>query len=184
MSRSDCPASSFKALAPGFFAVMHWKGLRISSSDGNDSKRRSFVEPQSNFRYSEQLPRPSLSNTHLPPPRRSESAPRSPLQAEPEHTDRPQSNCGPHDGSENIITKTPSPGAGLSATDGSNVRRNRFSFFRLRHASDPQLSKSYAKAEEDIPPVPSLPPRWSTPLIPLVSLFCSPRDRWLICASV
>ena len=141
---------------------MHWKGLRISSSDGNDSKRRSIVEPQSNFRYSEQLPRPTLSTTHLPP-RRSESAPRSPPQAEPEQTDRPQSNCDPHDGAENIITKTQSPGAGLSATDGSNVRRNRFSFFRLRHASDPQLSKSYAKAEEDIPPVPSLPPRWSNP---------------------
>ncbi|PLB39503.1 Arf family guanine nucleotide exchange factor SYT1 [Aspergillus candidus] len=136
---------------------MHWKGLRISSSDGNDSKRRSIVEPQSNFRYSEHLPRPTLSTTHLPS-RRSESASRSPPQAEPEHTDRPQSNSDPHDGSENIITKTQSPGAGLSATDGSNVRRNRFSFFRLRHASDPQLSKSYAKAEEDIPPVPSLPP--------------------------
>ncbi|KAJ5502939.1 SEC7-like alpha orthogonal bundle [Penicillium fimorum] len=38
------------------------------------------------------------------------------------------------------------------------LRHKRFSFMRLRHASDPQLSKSYVKAGQNTPPVPSLPP--------------------------
>lgn len=46
--------------------------------------------------------------------------------------------------------------AGPSTGDTPSLRRNRFSFMRLRHASDPQLSRSYAKAEET-PPIPSLP---------------------------
>lgn len=48
-----------------------------------------------------------------------------------------------------------SPGEALSGS----LRRSRFSFMKLRHASDPQLSKSYAKAEPKPPPVPAIPPR-------------------------
>ncbi|KAJ5750820.1 hypothetical protein N7533_007848 [Penicillium manginii] len=48
--------------------------------------------------------------------------------------------------------------AGSSSAETSSLRRNRFSFMRLRHASDPQLSKSYTKAQQEAPPVPSLPP--------------------------
>lgn len=50
-----------------------------------------------------------------------------------------------------------SPGEALSGS----LRRSRFSFMKLRHASDPQLSKSYAKAEPKPPPVPAIPPRKS-----------------------
>lgn len=46
-----------------------------------------------------------------------------------------------------------SPGEALSGS----LRRSRFSFMKLRHASDPQLSKSYAKAEPKPPPVPAIP---------------------------
>ncbi|EAW06379.1 Arf family guanine nucleotide exchange factor SYT1 [Aspergillus clavatus NRRL 1] len=145
---------------------MHWKGLRLGAFDSNDSKRRSFVEPQALSRRSEHLPRPTLSTTNLTS-RHSESAPRSPLLTGPEHED----DHGPedHDAGNNetprssqtpigsIHSKKNHFGAALVPDEGSHWRRNRFSFMRLRHASDPQLSKSYAKGE-DVPPVPPLPP--------------------------
>lgn len=139
---------------------MYWKGLRIGTSDGNDPKRRSLVEPQSVSRHSEQIPRPTLSTTNLAP-RRSESAPRSPPLTGPDDADHDTDNAGAELAGTHSHTpsgKIHNTGTNLSVNDGSNWRFNRFSFMRLRHASDPQLSKSYAKAEEDVPPVPSLPP--------------------------
>ncbi|PLB47146.1 hypothetical protein P170DRAFT_235286 [Aspergillus steynii IBT 23096] len=137
---------------------MHWKGLRIGTSDAND-KKRTLLEPQSLSRHSEQLPRPTLSTSNLAP-RRSESAPRSPSLVGPDTDDNPDNDgsqlaaCRSH----NLPAPTPRVRTGLTPGDNSSWRRNRFSFMRLRHASDPQLSQSYAQGEEDVPPVPSLPP--------------------------
>ncbi|PWY70497.1 hypothetical protein BO70DRAFT_139342 [Aspergillus heteromorphus CBS 117.55] len=144
---------------------MHWK-LRIGTSDSEAKRRSMLLEPHPQSRHSEQIPRPNLSTTALPP-RHSESAPRSPSLAGPEegeHTDYVAD-----DNNHNRLTQSRSraddsstrsryPGNALTPGSGPNWRMNRFSFMRLRHASDPQLSKSYAKAAKDIPPVPSLPP--------------------------
>ncbi|KAJ5663458.1 hypothetical protein N7507_004189 [Penicillium longicatenatum] len=128
---------------------MHWKGLRLVA---DSSKRQSTIEPQSQSRRSEHLPRPS------PPvsdPRLSESTARGPGLPPIDGTD--DSRLG-------VPTDVPDHGAesdfaGPSSADTPSLRRNRFSFMRLRHASDPQLSKSYAKAgQQEAPPVPSLPP--------------------------
>jgi hypothetical protein len=122
---------------------MHWKGLRLVA-DGS-SKRQSTIEGQS--RRSEHLPRPVPPATE---PRLSESIPRSPALDTP----GPQSQ-GLKAPEENGVAQ--SDFAGPSSGDTPSLRRNRFSFMRLRHASDPQLSKSYTKAGQDTPPVPSLP---------------------------
>ncbi|PYI23582.1 guanyl-nucleotide exchange factor [Aspergillus violaceofuscus CBS 115571] len=143
---------------------MHWKGLRIGSSDSNEAKRRSYLfEPNAQSRHSEQIPRPTLSTTALNP-RRSESAPRSPSLAGPEFDEQANEGQG-NNGLTGTRSRTddasPRPrntGHPLLPGSGPNWRINRFSFMRLRHASDPQLSKSYAKGEKDIPPVPELPP--------------------------
>lgn len=70
-----------------------------------------------------------------------------------------------------------------------SLRRNRFSMLRFRHASDPQLSSSYAQADPDAPPVPPLPPRkFYLPVAlpgfpplrgvtPLLTVFSSPNDH-------
>lgn len=123
-------------------------------------------------RHSEQLPRPSLSASNLVP-RHSESAPRSPRLTGPDGDDEDDDDDanGENGASrlavpgEHTDNNIPSPGAGDPPTSGEtlggSLRRNRFSFMRLRHASDPQLSKSYAKAEQKPPPVPAIPPRKS-----------------------
>ncbi|OQE41887.1 hypothetical protein PENCOP_c004G04697 [Penicillium coprophilum] len=121
---------------------MHWKGLRLVAD-----KRQSTIEPGQS-RRSEHLPRP------YPPaePRLSESIPRSELSDSPV-------NPGlqvPDDNGSNGVTQPDF--AGSPEGDRPNLRHKRFSFMRLRHASDPQLSKSYVKAGQDTPPVPSLPP--------------------------
>lgn len=129
---------------------MHWKGLRLvaDGKDGN-GKRQSTIETQS--RRSEHLPRPSPPATE---PRLSESIPRSPGFSA-SHAHLPSLHV-PEEGSNDGVAQTDL--AGPSAGDTPSLRRNRFSFMRLRHASDPQLSKSYVKAgQQDTPPVPSLP---------------------------
>ncbi|GIC85044.1 Arf family guanine nucleotide exchange factor SYT1 [Aspergillus udagawae] len=146
---------------------MHWKGLRLGALDSNDSKRRSVVEPQPLSRHSEQLPRPTLSTSNLAS-RHSESAPRSPLLAGPDHddeNDHDDHETGDDDNkhlsegpADTIRSRKGNVGAALVPDDASTWRRNRFSFMKLRHASDPQLSRSYAKGEEGTPPVPPLPP--------------------------
>ncbi|KAJ5103101.1 hypothetical protein N7532_003630 [Penicillium argentinense] len=142
---------------------MHWKGLRLVAD--SSSKRQSTIDPHAHLqpqaRRSEHLPRPSPPATE---PRYSESTPRSPgLVPSSENPEL----AGPSNAARGLqlpgeqgpaldhrVARTDFAG---SAGDTPSLRRNRFSFMRLRHASDPQLSKSYAKAEE-APPVPSLPP--------------------------
>ncbi|KAJ5730596.1 uncharacterized protein N7483_005104 [Penicillium malachiteum] len=129
---------------------MHWKGLRLVA-DGS-SKRHSTLEPHSQSRRSEQLSRP------LPPvaePRLSESTPRGPDHSTQNAADESRLDV-PGDLPDHGMNH--SNIAGPSSGETPSLRRNRFSFMRLRHASDPQLSKSYAQAQQDAPPVPSLPP--------------------------
>lgn len=125
---------------------MHWKGLRLVG----DSKKQT-VEPQGQSRRSEHLPRPYPPATE---PRLSESIPRS-SHLSSSHAHLPGLQVPEEKGSNDGV---PQPDfAGPSSGDTPSLRRNRFSFMRLRHASDPQLSKSYVKAGQDTPPVPSLP---------------------------
>lgn len=131
---------------------MHWKGLRLVA-DGN-SKRQSTIDPQAQGRRSEHLPRP---NPLVTEPRLSESSPRGLASSPQDGTDESRLE---------MLDEFPDHGvaqpdfAGPSSGDTPSLRRNRFSFMRLRHASDPQLSKSYAKAQQETPPVPSLPRKW------------------------
>ncbi|CAG8884720.1 unnamed protein product [Penicillium nalgiovense] len=122
---------------------MHWKGLRLVA----DGKRQSTIEPQGQSRRSEHLPRP------CPPtqPRLSESIPRAlgPSESVNPGLQAPDDNSSNHGVAQDF--------AGPSS-DRSSLRHKRFSFMRLRHASDPQLSKSYVKAGQETPAVPSLPP--------------------------
>ncbi|KAL1861002.1 hypothetical protein Plec18170_001517 [Paecilomyces lecythidis] len=131
---------------------MYWKALRLGA-DANDSKRLSTINQNAQSRHSEHIPRPNLSTSELPP-RHSESIPRGPQESE----------------SNELRPVTPDPGNknGHNTVDGEKVplspaatqapRRNRFSLMRFRHASDPQLSASYTRAGEDVPPVPPMPP--------------------------
>lgn len=128
---------------------MHWKGLRLVA---DSSKRQSTIEPQSQSRRSEHLPRPS---PLVSDPRLSESTARGPGLLPID---------GTNDSRLGVPTDIPDHGVaesdftGPSSGDTPSLRRNRFSFMRLRHASDPQLSKSYAKAgQQQAPPMPSLP---------------------------
>lgn len=136
---------------------MHWKGRR-RGADGS-SKRHSTLEPLTQARRSEQLPRPPPPTAE---PRYSESIPRSEeLGNWPEGTadgPGPTVNASTEGSPVHGIARTDFAGP---STDTPSARRNRFSFMRLRHASDPQLSKTYAKgAQADAPPMPSLPRKW------------------------
>lgn len=136
---------------------MHWKGLRLVA-DGS-SKRQSTVEPQAQARRSEHLPRPSPPATE---PRLSESLPRSQGLTPPdEHGESARGLVVPRETDGHDVARADF--AGPSSLDTPSMRRNRFSFMRLRHASDPQLSKSYAKAQDEAPPVPSLPRKSERP---------------------
>ncbi|KAJ5234702.1 uncharacterized protein N7469_003870 [Penicillium citrinum] len=131
---------------------MHWKGLRLVAD--SSSKRQSTIDPQAHAqspsRRSEHLPRPD------PPtidPRYSESSPRlpglSPPSEQAEFDGQPDATRG---------LEIPAEQGGASCSGSHRfrgMRRNRFSFMRLRHASDPQLSKSYAKSQKEAPPVPT-----------------------------
>ncbi|KAL2872588.1 Arf family guanine nucleotide exchange factor SYT1 [Aspergillus lucknowensis] len=136
---------------------MHWKGLRLGAFHDNESKRQ-WTEPQLQARHSEQLPRITQSTTNLAP-RNSEASPRSPTAAGPDG-ELGESGVGNKNAlpAVNAPLKSIIPNALHSSRDNSNWRRNRFSLMRLRHASDPQLSKSYAKGETVAPPVPDIPP--------------------------
>ncbi|KAJ5677592.1 uncharacterized protein N7477_003225 [Penicillium maclennaniae] len=134
---------------------MHWKGLRLVA-DGS-SKRQSTIEPPTQARRSEHLPRPSPPETE---PRHSEALSRSPgLDMPVDVRDAKRGvDALAESGPDHGVAPTDFAGessSGLSA-DTPSLRRNRFSFMRLRHASDPQLSKSYAKAARDTPPAPTI----------------------------
>lgn len=165
---------------------MHWRGLRILF-DGNDSKRQP-VDAAPKSRHGEGLPdsppditpadttapaetiAPTTSNISVPrlpflSSRHSESSPRLPRLTDPEEEKR-------FSAPENVAqNRTASSEASSSrpSMDLLGPRRNRFSIWRHRHASDPQLATSYERAEEKVPPVPPLPPRKAIPL--LVQLF-------------
>lgn len=135
---------------------MHWKGLRLVA-DGS-SKRQGPIEPP-HGRRSEHLPRPSPPDTE---PRLSESNARS--AGLPQHDGSPDSSSRldlPATGDDDH-TEDHSGAASPSHGNPPSMRRHRFSFMRFRHASDPQLSKSYSQAEQDAPPVPSLPRKWDS----------------------
>lgn len=142
---------------------MHWKGLRISVFDGSDSKRQTVVEAPPPSRHSEHLPRATLQTTQIQS-RRSESAPRSPRLTEHDEEKRLSAPEGGAHHRSDDVTNSETSNFSHTSTETPSLRRNRFSFRRLRHASDPQLGASYGKnEEEDVPPVPPMPPRKSTP---------------------
>ncbi|KAJ5988368.1 hypothetical protein N7481_003578 [Penicillium waksmanii] len=132
---------------------MHWKGLRLVAD--SSSKRQSTIDPQAyaqpQSRRSEHLPRPSPPSTE---PRYSESTPRLPGLSPPNEQAEFES---PSDAARGAPDPWRAGGVYRMAM-AMRLRRKRFSFMRLRHASDPQLSKSYTKAQQEAPPVPSLPP--------------------------
>ncbi|KAL1999456.1 hypothetical protein VTN02DRAFT_4491 [Thermoascus thermophilus] len=134
---------------------MHWRGLRLGAVDGNEpNKRRSVIEPDAHARLSEHVPRPRPA-TGEPPSRRSESATRSPVGMGSLRPTTPEerSRDGPPGTAETGKAETPT-----SPVSRQMSLRNRFSMMRFRYASDPQLSTSYAQADEEAPPVPPLPP--------------------------
>ncbi|KAL5003388.1 hypothetical protein BDV10DRAFT_45016 [Aspergillus recurvatus] len=133
---------------------MHWKGLRLGALYDSESRRNS-AEPQS--RHSEQLARSTLSATNLPP-RISESSARSPNFTGPDDDKGEWEDKNGTLAAGNTSLKSKVPNALYASRDALNRSGNRFSLMRLRHASDPQLSKSYAKAEAEVPPVPNIPP--------------------------
>ncbi|KAL3467172.1 hypothetical protein BJX64DRAFT_191941 [Aspergillus heterothallicus] len=137
---------------------MHWKGLRLGALYDSESKRH-LADPQLQSRHSEQLSRPTQSTSNLAP-RNSESSPRSPSPAgdEEDHGEGGGIKGGIFAGNTSLKSKIPN--ALHASRDNLHLRGNRFSLMRLRHASDPQLSKSYAKGEADAqaPPVPNIPP--------------------------
>ncbi|OJJ50550.1 hypothetical protein ASPZODRAFT_206583 [Penicilliopsis zonata CBS 506.65] len=155
---------------------MHWK-LRLGAFDGSESKRHPrLVEAQPHARHSEHLPRPAPSSSSQLALRHSESAPRSPILGD-DGDDGDYNGGGGGSGGENKATvRLAVPGSRdgsvletvtsaqqrrprNAVADTPSLRRNRFSFMKLRHASDPQLSASYARAEQAAPPpVPALPP--------------------------
>ena len=142
---------------------MHWKGLRIFFDGNNESSKK--PSPINSVHHGEKLPDVIDTDNSRPPSRlpflsfrHSESIPRLPPFADPEEERR----LG--NGSDDQRPPGRSSSSRLSA-DWQTVRRNRFSFWRHRHASDPQLATSYEKGEANsVPPVPPLPPRKITPL--------------------
>ncbi|KAL5332905.1 hypothetical protein BJX70DRAFT_89388 [Aspergillus crustosus] len=135
---------------------MHWKGLRLGAFHDNESKRH-LAEPQLQSRHSEQLARPTLSTSNLAP-RNSESSPRSPTPTGLDDNEGAEPGEGNNGASTTGSTALKARFPNTLHRDTSNWRGSRFSLMRLRHASDPQLSKSYARGEPKTPPVPSIPP--------------------------
>ncbi|KAI9370581.1 hypothetical protein BJX61DRAFT_86181 [Aspergillus egyptiacus] len=141
---------------------MHWKGLRLGALHDSES-RRNLAEPQLQSRHSEQLARSTLSATNLP--RYSESSTRLPTPAGDEDHHDDDDGKGAQDQQNNGTMRAVSaplkaiiPQALQPCRDNQTWLGNRFSLMKLRHASDPQLSKSYAEGEGEAPPVPEMPP--------------------------
>lgn len=142
---------------------MHWNRLRLAAAEGHDlnnhhSKRHSSLFPLFS-RHSEHVPRPSASATNLEC-RHSESGPR------PDHLDAPELDgrraSQPNNNDGHITENSAGSSVLRVSTDASRAGKRRpFSLLRSRHASDPQLSASYASTDPDAPPVPPLnmPPR-------------------------
>ena len=144
---------------------MHWNRLRLAAAEGHDlsnhqSKRHSSFLPIFS-RHSEHVPRPSASTTNIET-RHSESGPR-PDRVDAPELDGPQVSQ-PNNNDERLTEDTAGTTAPRSSAEASRAGKRRpFSMLRSRHASDPQLSVTYASSDPDAPPVPPLnmPPRKS-----------------------
>lgn len=165
---------------------MHWKGLRLTATDGsnNGSKRYSAIFPSSAFRHSEHGPRPSTPSATQLARRQSDSGPCSRIDEAESDAVQPTTAERPDEPTENANATPPE----TPTERRQSLRRSRFNMLRFRHASDPQLSSSYAQADPDAPPVPPLPPRKfyptsclsgvSTPLLgvtPLLTVLFQPQ---------
>ena len=141
---------------------MPWKALRLSpfnSSDSNGSKKSNAILSGTRARHSEHVPRPILPASQLAR-RRSDSGPRPQILTESDGLQPVALDSDP--------TETPGEAAstGKIETSTSMERRqsvlmNKFSMLRFRHASDPQLSTTFAQGDGKTPPLPPMPPRKS-----------------------
>ncbi|ERF77247.1 hypothetical protein EPUS_05816 [Endocarpon pusillum Z07020] len=131
---------------------MPWKGLRSHAAGGIMSGRHSFLEQQ---------------DTHFPEGHETVSSSEPIAQQTDTTDDRPISQPSSDSISENpiqIAQATPSdvdqtrenvPQRTRNGNAATVPRSHRFSLLRLRHASDPQLSKSYnTSASSQTPPLP------------------------------
>jgi hypothetical protein len=153
---------------------MPWKSLRPTPNDGSVSKRYSTLFTTSDSSHSQQKSRPSLSRS--PAARRqSDNGPR-PILEESDHSTSTIAHLdhqGKHfNGTSETVPDTTTPS---SLESSQPARRNRFSMLRIRHASDPQLSASYARSAPNSPAVPPLPPRKSSTW--LLSFFQRSGDQ-------
>ena len=132
--------------------IMPWKGLRSHTAGGRRSRRHSFLEkkdtqfPEGHERVSSSGPIAQQTDTtdHRPISQlSSESISGNPIQiaqATPSDVDQTRENVPQTTRNGNAVTVP---------------RSYRFSLLRLRHASDPQLSRSYnTSAPSQTPPVP------------------------------
>ncbi|CRG90546.1 Protein transport protein sec73 [Talaromyces islandicus] len=135
---------------------MHWNRPRLAPPDTNSNglKRYSFMLPTNAARHSEHAPRPSVSPA-AGDRRQSESGPR-PQRRDSHLDDGSMDETEPykHDNANGYNSTVQAFAAGPTPT----AKRNRFSVLRFRHASDPQLSATFARNEPDVPPVPEMPP--------------------------
>ena len=131
---------------------MHWKGLRPSAAGGRKSRRHSFFErnPQAldgqHGAKPEDMIAQAASNTESQVISRQSSRSASPRRSLP----TPQAPDSGH-------TVEDIPQRLRNGNAATIPRSHRFSLLKFRHASDPQLSRSYvATAPGSTPPVPVL----------------------------
>ena len=147
---------------------MPWKGLRPDPAGGRRSRRQSFLDEGGPSALDN-----NLRSDHVDP--KSQSLEASKLQS----TSRPSSrNTSP--GPASIAQATTNTDYNrsdmpqqLKRKDTAKIpKSHRFSLLRFRHASDPQLSRSYATSATTLtPPMPNPPSECSmlyTPKILLV----------------
>jgi hypothetical protein len=140
---------------------MPWKSLRPNPNDGSMSKRHSTLFTTSHFRHSEQNARPQPPRSPLSR-RQSDNGPRPHMEASG-HSSPLIGGADDHGRSLNATNESTPDTTTLSSMGSTQpARRNRFSMLRFRHASDPQLSASYARSAQMTPSVPPLPPRKSS----------------------
>lgn len=139
---------------------MPWKSLRPNPGDGSTSKRHSTLFTTSDVRHSEQNPRPSPTRSPLAR-RQSDNGPRPYVETSLQQAPL-IGGAGAYGQQLNTTNDAvPDPTLPSSTESIQPVRRNRFSMLRFRHASDPQLSASYARSAHSSPSAPPVPPRKS-----------------------
>lgn len=122
---------------------MPWRGLKAGLAN-RDARSRSPAVDSQLPRHSDQLPRIRGSSENLPSPLSHE------VQLAQDGNEEGEQDSAALDSpnGEHELKLRP------ARTHGT-PRHHRFSLLRFRHASDPQLSTSYAASEP--PPVPSIP---------------------------